>query len=267
MVSSNSPAFFETASPRVFAHRGLAVSARVRENTLAAFAAAVAAGATHLETDIRVSADGIAILHHDPTFEQAGRQIPVASLPLDRLRDPAIGPGESLTTLAELLAAFPSIPINVDLKSADAVDPAVEVILRADARSRILLTSFSERTRRRAMRRLGPVASSPGRWAGIVLILAHWLRLRTIFRRLATRTEAVQFPEKYGPFPAMTPALIARLRDVGVESHVWTINDVADIRRLILAGVDGVITDRCDLAVSVIEDLRAEGFCPSNEVH
>ncbi|WP_030143555.1 glycerophosphodiester phosphodiesterase family protein [Mycetocola saprophilus] len=259
-MSSNSPAFFEKASPRVFAHRGLAVSAQIAENTIEACAAAVAAGATHLETDVRVSADGIPVLHHDPHFLRAGRRIRVDSLTLDQLRDPALGPGPVIATLDELLEAFPTTPINVDLKSAAAVDPAVEAILRAHAEPRILLTSFSERTRRRALSRLSAVASSPGRWAGMVLILTHWLHLGRAFTRLAARVDAVQFPERYGPFPAMTPALIARLRGVGVESHVWTINDSADLRRLILVGVDGVITDRCDLAVSVIEDLRAEGF-------
>ncbi|WP_241981242.1 glycerophosphodiester phosphodiesterase family protein [Cryobacterium algoritolerans] len=65
---------------------------------------------------------------------------------------------------------------------------------------------------------------------------------------------AMQVPETVRSLRILTPRFIRAMHTVGVEVHVWTVNDPAAMRRLLDAGVDGLITDRSDLAVGVIAD-------------
>ena len=67
-VRSAGDGYFSPAPPRVLAHRGLAIDAP--ENTLLAFAKALAVGVTHVETDVHVSADGVAMISHDPDLRR-----------------------------------------------------------------------------------------------------------------------------------------------------------------------------------------------------
>ena len=97
----------------MLAHRGLAVDAP--ENTMLAFELAVRAGAEYLETDVHVSADGAAVLAHDPTLQRVavGRVERVADLALAELRRVDLGAGQGFATLGELLHAFPDLDIVV----------------------------------------------------------------------------------------------------------------------------------------------------------
>ena len=64
---------------------------------------------------------------------------------------------------------------------------------------------------------------------------------------------AVQIPARIGALRTVTPALINRYHRAGVEVHVWTVNDPKDMRELLDMGVDGIVTDRADLALDVIQ--------------
>ena len=144
-------AWFDGPLPRILAHRGLATAAP--ENGVDAFAAALGAGATHLETDVRATADGVAVLMHDPRLAD-GRG--VAELPLAALREAA----PSICTVDEALSAFPNAAFNMDVKSAAAVDPLVSSVRRAGATGRVLVTSFAARRRRAALRGIPGAATS-----------------------------------------------------------------------------------------------------------
>lgn len=241
----------------MLAHRGLATTAP--ENSLLAFANALAAGAAYLETDVHASADGVAIISHDPDLGRvAGRKGAIRLLEAAELRGIPLGEGQSYSTLADALEAFPDARFNIDVKSRDAAEPTARAIREADALSRVLVTSFDDATRRATLEALGgahAVATSASRRGVVWALLGAVLGLDGLVRAGLAGVDAVQVPERMGPLRVVTPRFIDRVRRAGVEVHVWTVNDEDDMRRLLVQGVDGVVTDRADLALAVVRDL------------
>lgn len=247
--------YFELPRPRILAHRGLALDAP--ENTLLAFAHALAAGAAYLETDVHASSDGVAVISHDPDLSRlVGRTTRVGDLAVADLERIDLGDGQSFCSLATALDAFPDARFNIDIKSADAAAPAAQAILAAGATGRVLVTSFSNRRRRAAMRLLPDVATSAAALPFAVALAALALGLRPIARIALRGVGAVQIPESWmlGPIrvAVVTPRSLRGLHALGVEVHVWTVNEPTDMARLLDLGVDGLVTDRCDLAVQVL---------------
>ncbi len=247
--------YLATPPPRVLAHRGLALEAP--ENTLLAFAKAMAIGVEFIETDVHESADGVAVVSHDPDLSRvAGRKVRVDQLTAAELRRVDLGEGQGFSTLAEALDAFPDARFNIDLKSAGAVQPAVEAIRSLNASDRVLVTSFSESRRRAAVRGLPGVATSASFGTGARMLAAAKLGLAGGVRRILGPVDAVQLPERWNGIRVVTPPLIRMVHAAGIEVHVWTVNDPADMERLLDLGVDGIVTDRADLAIEV---LRSRG--------
>ncbi len=246
--------YFEPPRPRVIAHRGLALEAP--ENSLLAFAHALAVGASHLETDVHASADGVAMVAHDADLSRvAGRPQRVSDLVAAELGRLDLGHAQHMSTLAETLAAFPEARFNIDLKSADAVTPAVDAIRAARAHDRVLLTSFSERRRRAALAQLPEVATSASGPRFAAALLAAVVHGGPFVRAALRGLHAVQIPIRALGLDTVSPARIRAFHAAGVEVHVWTINDETEMRRLFALGVDGIVTDRADRAVQVVGAL------------
>ncbi len=243
----------EGPPPRVLAHRGLALDAP--ENTLAAFRAALASGIRIIETDVHVSADGFAMIAHDADLRRvAGVDRRVGDLTASELADVDLGGGHGVPMLAEALAEFPDARFNIDLKVEDVVAPAVAAVGAAGASDRVLLTSFDEGRRVRAARALPGVATAPGSLGVLRVLVATWLRSERSIRRMLRGAVAVQVPESVRGVKIVTPRFVRRVQAAGAEVHVWTINDPADMRRLLALGVDGIVTDRADLAMDVLRE-------------
>lgn len=250
--SSSLPAgYFSPAPPRVIAHRGLAVDAP--ENTLLAFSRAVALGVTHLETDVHVSSDGVAMISHDPDLTRlVGRQVSVSQLNSRELGRIQLGAGQAFCSLAEALDAFPEARFNIDIKVAGVAAPAAAAIVAANAVGRVLVSSFGDGRRREAVRRLPGVATSvSARGAVASVALANIGAVRPLARVLRG-VHAVQLPTSLLRMRTFSPRALASFHAVGVEVHAWTINEPAEMRSLLAAGVDGLITDRADLALQVL---------------
>jgi len=244
-------AYFAARPPRIFAHRGLAIG--VPENTPPAFRAALGSGATHLETDVHASADDVAVISHDPDLARiAGRAASVERLTMAQLRAIDLGGGQGFISLTEALTEFPHALFNVDVKSARAVEPTARAILAAGATGRVLVTSFSNRRRARTVALLPGVATSASSVQVLWAVVGARLRFAPLVRRIARAVDAVQIPERYGRFRLVTSRSVSAWHAVGLEVHVWTVNDPRDMRRLLRLGVDGIITDRCDRAFEVI---------------
>ncbi|WP_245979741.1 glycerophosphodiester phosphodiesterase family protein [Gryllotalpicola protaetiae] len=241
----------------MLAHRGLATSAP--ENTLLAFAAALAAGAPYIETDVHVSADGVAVVSHDPDLKRlAGREARIAQLTGAELAKVDLGHGQSYSTLAEALEAFPDARFNIDVKARAAADAVAGAVLGAGATRRVLITSFDDATRRATLAALGgshAAATSASQRGVIWALVGARLGLGFLVRAALAGVDAVQVPERQGPLSVVTPRFIDAVHRAGAEVHVWVVNDAAAMRRLIALGVDGIVTDRVDLAVSVVKDL------------
>jgi glycerophosphoryl diester phosphodiesterase len=236
----------------VLAHRGLALEAP--ENTLLAFEKALAVGVTHLETDVHGSADGVSMVSHDPDLTRlAGRPLRVGQLTAAELRAIDLGEGQGFCSLADALDAFPDARFNIDIKSADAIAPTVATIRDARAIDRVLVGSFSPERRLAVVRRLPGVATSvSARGALAAVTAARSPAGRATVRRILRNVDAVQIPLSMLGMTTITPRTIAAFHAAGVEVHVWTINDEATMNRLLDLGVDGLVTDRADLAMGVL---------------
>jgi glycerophosphoryl diester phosphodiesterase len=236
----------------VLAHRGLAVEAP--ENTLLAFAKAIAIGVTHVETDVHVSVDGVAIISHDPDLRRvAGRTATVGHLTSRELRRIDLGEGQGYSSLAEALDAFPETRFNIDIKIEGAVHPTVDAIRAANATHRVLIGSFGAARRLRAVRMLPGVATSISARGAIGAVAAARFGSLPALRRILRDVQAVQLPESVLGMKPFAPRAIAAFHAAGVEVHAWTINDVPAMERLLDAGVDGLVTDRADLAMRVVQ--------------
>jgi glycerophosphoryl diester phosphodiesterase len=235
----------------VLAHRGLAVDAP--ENTLLAFAKALAAGATHLETDVHASADGVAILSHDPDlFRLTGRQVRIDQLTASELARIDLGESQTFATLAAALDTFPEARFNIDIKAAAAAIPTIEAIRAAKAEHRVLIGSFSNARRLAVVRRLPGVVTSVSSRGAVIATWAGALGLPAITRLALRHVQAVQLPLRVLGVRTTSPRVIAAYHSAGVEVHIWTINDLVVMNRLLDAGVDGIVSDRADLALGVI---------------
>lgn len=245
--------FFDPAPPRVLAHRGLALEAP--ENTLLAFAKALAVGVTHLETDVHGSSDGVAMISHDPDLTRlVGRKAEVGDLTAEELRGIGLGAGQGYCSLAEALEAFPDARFNIDIKRDSAIAPTIATIRDLHAVDRVLIGSFSPERRLAVVRELPGVATSISSRGAIAAVSAA----RTpgglpALRRILRDVDAVQFPSSILGMPTMTPRTIAAFHAAGVEVHAWTINLETEMERLLDLGVDGLVTDRADVAVKVLE--------------
>lgn len=247
--------FFAPPLPRIFAHRGLAIGAP--ENTLLAFRKALDAGATHIETDVHATRDGVAVISHDPDLARlVGRSARIEQFTMAELRRIRLGDDQSFVSLHDALDGFPDVLFNVDVKSARAVLPTTQAIMQTRAVDRVLITSFSRGRRRATVDRLPGVASSASSDQVLRVVAAARLGLTWLVRRLTRDFDALQIPERYRIFRLVTPRVVRAMHACGVEVHVWTVNDPVDMSRLLKMGVDGLITDRCDLARELV-DSRA----------
>ncbi|MDA3003002.1 MAG: glycerophosphodiester phosphodiesterase [Actinomycetota bacterium] len=247
-------AYLEGQYPRVIAHRGFPLDHA--ENTLGAFQAALDAGADILETDVHLSKDGVVVVAHDPDLTRvAGRPGLVSDFTASELASMDLGFGEGFPSLEELLSAFPDAKFNIDLKTRPAVEPFADVIRSLSAEARILATSFDEMTRQAAVNLVPGVVSSASQSMVMWARVRSWWGLPSENWRVPPEVVALQIPPAMYGVALVTPNMMRLAKRRGLEVHVWTINDPDDMRRLWSMGVQGIITDRTDLAVQVRSEL------------
>lgn len=254
------PWFAASASPRVLAHRGFVPPGAegVAENTAAAFAAAHAAGAAYVESDCHLTADGQVVLFHDDDLSRVtGDPRPVSAVTFAELERIMADRG-GLLGLRQALDAFPTLRFNLDVKASAAADAVGRDVARES--SRVLLTSFSDDRRRRALAAArasgGEPATSGGRTVIATLLAAVSSRSPRLVRRALAGVDAVQVPERYGRVRIITRRFVDAVHSAGAEVHVWTVNDRHDMLRLLDDGVDGLVSDRADLAVEAVATKR-----------
>jgi glycerophosphoryl diester phosphodiesterase len=225
--------------PLALAHRGDWSGAP--ENTLAAFAAAERAGADLIELDIRLTADGELAVVHDPTLERVwGLPQAVAETTLADVR--ALRSGEhGLPTLAEALDAV-SVGVMVDYTTADVVDPALETIRAAGALDRCLFSGGNVGGHRR-IRELEPDAR----------MALTWTREE---RPPPQLLDDLQIEFFNPPYQLVEPGVVDEMHERGLKVSTWTVDDPVEMRRVIDAGVDAVITNRIVELVALLAEAR-----------
>ncbi len=245
--------FLRCSGRIAMAHRGF-TAFRVPMNSMGAFHEAAKLGYLYVETDVRATRDGVAVILHDRRIgPETGVPGAVDRLPWRDVRTANLGAGETIPTLEDVLAGLPDLRVNIDIKAASAVVPTVNVIERLNAHARVLVTSFSDRRRRRALRLLSRrVASSAGRRAFLALLVAAAPAGPAYAWRMLHDCDCVQLPPRLGSVPIITPRLVAAVHTSGRQVHAWTVDDPDVMHALLDIGVDGIITDRADLLRDVL---------------
>lgn len=251
--------FLDADGPIAFAHRGGAAGGL--ENTMAAFQRAVDLGYRYVETDARVTADGVLVAFHDPHLRRvAGVEGRLGELTWERLSTARVGGREPVPRLEELLATFPDLRVNIDVKEAAAVRPLVELLTRRRALDRVCVGSFSARRLAACRQALGPrLATSLGPPAVLALRAACVHPSLSWLAPPCRGVVAAQIPPQAASVPVVTERLVRLAHDRGLAVHVWTVDDAAEMRRLLDLGVDGLMTDELETLRGV---LRERGRWP-----
>lgn len=212
-----------------------------RENTAYAFGRAVALGYRYLETDVWASADGEVVAFHDQRLDRVSDGSgPLGAQRWADLARVRVGGVDPLPRLADLLEEFGSAWFNVDLKDPAAVAPLACLAGRPGVAERLCVGSFSD-ARLAEFRRLAPgVATSASPRA--VALATHGFGVRRLVRDPGI---ALQLPVRDARSPLrLVRADVVRLAHAtGRVVHVWTVNDEAEMHRLIDLGVDGLVSD------------------------
>ena len=244
--------YLDAPTPLGFAHRGGAGGGG--ENTVAAFARAVSLGYRYIETDVRATADGVAVILHDDTLDRVfGHHGRVCDLRWEDLASLRADGATVVPRLDEVLDGWPEVRFNIDAKSDDAVAPIVAAVRWAAAEEQVLLASFDDARLARLRRMAGPrVATS----MGVREVARLWVAARLGRRlRVPAGVVAAQVPLRHGPVSVVTRQFIRYCHRLGLQVHVWTIDDPTEMRVLLDWGVDGIMTDRIEVLRDVYTGL------------
>ncbi len=232
--------YLDNTSPIAFAHRGGTSAAP--ENTLRAFNDAVTLGYRYIETDVHATSDGKLVAFHDNdlqrTCEKPWRIEETDWSTLSTARIAGIDP---IPLLIDLLTTWPDVRINIDCKSDAAMQPLIDTIRSTNCLDRICVGSFSDKRLRHIRSELGPglcTSMGPQEVARLVLGSTTGIPINPSQHALVA-----QVPVRQGPIPVVTRKSIARAHQLGLQVHVWTIDDPIEIGQLLDLGVDGVMSD------------------------
>lgn len=258
--------------PLVMAHQG--GERLYPSNTLLAMQESAALGVDVLEMDIRASSDGVLVVIHDDTVDRttdgAGAVKEMTFAELSQLDAgyywtddegatyPYRGQGITIPAFAEVLTTFPDMRLNVEIKPPDpAVAQAACDLLRQHGASERALVGTVHDEVIAAFRAACP--ESPTSMVESE-IRPFWI-LSTLFLGQLYQTPAgaaaLQVPERaslpvIGEVQVITPRFVRIIHKHNLEVHAWTINETADMERLLATGIDGIITDRPDLMLELI---------------
>ena len=258
--------FFAIPPPIAIGHRGSAGDAP--ENTLESFERALAAGAAVLESDVHLTRDGFPVLLHDDEVGRvtegsgAVRDLALAELqcldagfrfsPDGGRSHPFRGRGLRIPTLAEALDALPGARFNLELKQdvPGMVERTLEVVRAAGREELTLLTAAEDAlmARLRDVLARDPCDVAIGASTGDVL---DFVRTALSGERPRPGPMALQIPTEFAGRPLATRELVLHAHAHEVQVHVWTVNDPAEMARLLDLGVDGIVSDHPSRAVQV----------------
>ncbi len=243
--------FLDGPTPIAMAHRGGAIEHL--ENTRPAFEACVAMGYRYLETDVRVSADGVPIVFHDPTLDRVtDRTGRVDRLPWSELAAAHIGGREPILRLEDLLGAWPDVRFNLDIKAPGVVGPLARTVRRLGVEDRICLGSFSDARVTAARRVFGPgVCTSLGPRGVAALRLSSYSPRAAGLVRIPAG--CAQVPLQLGGRALVDERFIAAAHARGLQVHVWTVDTEEEATAVLDLGVDGVMTDRPTMLRDLLE--------------
>lgn len=219
-------------STAVVGHRGY--PARAPENTLASFECAVEAGAQMVETDLRVTRDGVIVLVHDETLERttngSGR---VDAYTWRELQELDAGGGR-IPSLVQALDAV-AVPLMLDYEAQAVIEPLLRVLADEEVRRRVVMVGGNAEGHRALCARYPDL---------VVGLTVDW----PVGADALDRARSVGARYINPPYPALTAEWVARSRAAGLSISTWTVDGPADMDRVLGLGVDLMITDYPDVA-------------------
>ena len=236
-------------------------------NTLFAFQNAADLGADVLEMDLHITSDGVLVLMHDETVDRttdgAGE---IEAMTLDELKQldagydwspdegasfPFRGQGITVPTLEEVFTAFPEYRMTIEIKKTNTsmAKPFCEAIRANNMEDKTLVASFHDERLKEFRAECPEVATSSAKNETTVFVLLTKAFLGGFY---SPKFYSLQVPEESGGITVMTESFVraAHARNLAVEP--WTINDEETMRKFIDWGVDGIITDRPDIMLTVL---------------
>lgn len=266
-----------------YAHQGGAREAP--SSTLLAMRQALEAGATALELDLHATADGEVVVSHDPTVDRTTNGTGcIAEMTLDAVQsldaaywwipgsvvDHQGGPSDyplrgrapddpelRIPTLREVLEAFPSTYLNVDIKqTSPAVQPyerLVADLFRDHGREDdVIVASFHDA----ATDAFSAIAPDVSTAAGLAGMAGFYFAVRDGTEPPPMRHHALQVPPSHEGTTVVDTAFVGAAHEAGLAVHVWTIDEAEEMERLVDLDVDGVMTDCPSVLAGV---LRSRG--------
>jgi glycerophosphoryl diester phosphodiesterase len=239
--------FLDHPGPLAFAHRGGAGD--WPENTMPAFEHAVQLGYRYVETDVHVTADGVLVAFHDESLDRVtDRSGLIRELPWAEVSAARVDGREPIPLLEDLLGTWPRLRVNIDPKHDTAVDPLIEAIGRTDSVRRVCIGSFSDRRLERVRRALGPQLCTSLGPKGTAK-----LKAASFGAPLKLPAPCAQVPVRARGVTVTDDRFVRTAHRLGLQVHVWTIDDPAEMHRLLDLGVDGIMTDRPAVLREVLE--------------
>jgi glycerophosphoryl diester phosphodiesterase len=247
--------FFKGSRPRVFGHRGS--GGTHPENTLESFRAAAAMGAPYIELDVHMTRDGEIVVAHDEHLARmcgVDRKIQemtyseVAKVDAGRMftRDggasfPFRSKGIGVPRLADVLAEFSGLRLIVEVKqiAPSLVAQMLDVIERAGMRRKVLVASEHQEPLDE-VRRLAPEIPTNFSYLESGMFMQAMVASGANY---IPPGAALRIPRAYESWPLVTPESVEFAHRIGVEVHVWTVNEESEMAELLDMGVDGLISD------------------------
>ena len=235
-------AFLDGPRPVAMAHRGGAIEHL--ENTMPAFQACVDLGYRYLETDVRVTADGVLVVFHDATLERVTDRIGrIETMSWAEVATARIGGREPVVLLQDLLGAWPDVRFNLDIKAPGVIAPLARLVRRLGCLDRICIGSFSDARVAAARRVFGPgVCTSLGPRGVAALRLSSYSPRAAGLVRI--QAGCAQVPLQLGGRALVDERFLAAAHARGLQVHVWTVDTAEESAAMLDLGVDGIMTDR-----------------------
>lgn len=252
-------------TPLVIAHQG--GDGIWPGNTIYAFQNAVEMGVDVIETDIRQTKDGVLVVSHDEYVDNksngVGRIVDLSLAELQTLDAaynwspeegstfPFRGQGITYASLEEVFITFPDMRFNIDMKQSDPPIYAAlcELIRKYNMQDKVIAASFSHETIT-AFRELCPEVTTSGDETETRNFV--FMNLAYLGRWYSPNFKVFQVPTKSSGITIMTPHFVRAAHERNLRVDVWTIDDPDEMKRLIDMGVDGIITDRPDLLMELV---------------
>ena len=231
----------------VMAHRGGSLEAP--ENTIESFKYALEIGSDIIETDIQLSSDGIPYIFHDDDLKRIpGIEKNFNELLASEIDELNIFDDCKIPTLEETLKQFPNTRFQIDFKTDEVVDPAIEIINKLPhIKKNLCVASFSSQRLQKIKSKLSDVTYSMGPHEVLKLLLKSF----GIYRGEISG-DCLQIPiYRYG-IKIVTQRFVDFCKRENIKISVWTINSIEEMDYLIDLDVDGIITDRPKALINLL---------------